>query len=184
MKTLVLGCGLRKPPGSIGIDSNPHTVADILHDLNQTPYPLKSNQFDLIICHDILEHLDDMVSVMKEIHRLGKDGSYVEIKTPHFSSILSWDDPTHKHHFTSRSFDYFTNVPERWRTHFYTEEKFECLSKDISFTRAPSSLIGKSIYQLSPRMYVHHFTWIFPAKGIFVKLRNIKKPPISDAHHP
>jgi hypothetical protein len=58
MTTLVLGCGLKKPEGSIGIDINPETTADILYDLNRTPYPLKGNQFERILCHDILEHLD------------------------------------------------------------------------------------------------------------------------------
>jgi predicted SAM-dependent methyltransferase len=104
MKTLVLGCGLKKPEGSIGIDNNPNTLADIIYDLDKIPYPFKDNKFDLIICHDILEHLNDIISAMKEIHRIGKHDAYVEIKTPHFSSILSWNDPTHKQHFSSKSF--------------------------------------------------------------------------------
>ena len=56
MTTLVLGCGLKKPEGSIGIDTHPETTADILYDLNRTPYPLKANQFERILCHDILEY--------------------------------------------------------------------------------------------------------------------------------
>src|SRR5687768_7076821 len=52
MNTLVLGCGLKKPDGSIGIDRNPGSAADLLYDLNRTPYPLKANQFERIICHD------------------------------------------------------------------------------------------------------------------------------------
>lgn len=174
MKTLVLGCGLKKPEGSIGIDTNSATVADIIYDLNITPYPLKNNQFDVIICHDILEHLENIIDVMKEIHRVGKNGAYVDIITPHFSSILSWNDPTHRHHFSSKSFDYFTNAPERWRTQFYTKEKFESLKTEVSFTRAPLSLMGKFISKLSPRIYEHHFAWIFPAKGIYVTLKIIK----------
>jgi 2-polyprenyl-3-methyl-5-hydroxy-6-metoxy-1,4-benzoquinol methylase len=95
MTTLVLGCGLKKPEGSIGIDTNPETTADILYDLNRTPYPLKANQFERILCHDILEHLDNIIPVMQEIHRIGTPGALVDIKTPHFSSILSWKVPPH-----------------------------------------------------------------------------------------
>jgi SAM-dependent methyltransferase len=174
MKTLVLGCGLKKPAGSIGIDINPATMADVIHDLNTAPYPFKNDQFDMIICHDILEHLDNIIPSMKEIHRIGKCGAYVDIKTPHFSSILSWNDPTHKYHFSSKSFDYFTNIPARLRTQFYTEEKFEYVKKGVTFTKSPLSIAGKLIYTLSPRMYEHHFTWMLPAKGIIIMLRIIK----------
>ena len=83
MKTLVLGCGLKKPLGSIGIDINPAAMADIIHDLNAVPYPLKNDQFDLIICHDILEHLDNIIPSMQEIHRIGKHGACVDIICVH-----------------------------------------------------------------------------------------------------
>jgi SAM-dependent methyltransferase len=174
MRTLVLGCGLKKPDGSIGIDTNPATAADILYDLNRTPYPLKANQFERIICHDILEHLDNIIAVMKEIHRIGAPGALVDIKTPHFSSILSWNDPTHKHHFSRTSFEYFTDAPDRGRTQFYTQEKFAALKQEITFTRAPPSRLGQCLYTLSPRLYEHHFAWIFPAKGIHVVLKILK----------
>lgn len=111
---------------------------------------------------------------MQEIHRIGTPGALVDIKTPHFSSILSWNDPTHKHHFSRTSFDYFTHGPERWRTQFYTQEKFASLKQEITFTSAPSSLLGKGLYTLSPRLYEHHFAWIFPAKGLHVVLKILK----------
>jgi SAM-dependent methyltransferase len=174
MKTLVLGCGLQKPAGSIGIDMNPGTTADILYDLNRPPYPLKADHFERILCHDILEHLDDIVAVMREIHRIGAPGALVDIKTPHFSSILSWNDPTHRHHFSRTSFDYFTHAPDRWRTQFYTREKFATLTQELTFTRAPPSRLGHCLYTLSPRLYEHHFAWIFPAKGLHVVLQILK----------
>ena len=66
-KVLDLGCGRAKFPGSIGVDSNPESDADIIHDLNKFPYPFHDNEFDVIRCIDILEHLDDVVRVMEEI---------------------------------------------------------------------------------------------------------------------
>jgi hypothetical protein len=36
---IFIGCGLKKPEGSIGIDMNAETTANIIHDLNRTLYP-------------------------------------------------------------------------------------------------------------------------------------------------
>ena len=64
---LDVGCGLRKRPGAIGIDVNPRSHADVIHDLNRIPYPFSNNQFDEIICDNIIEHLDDFLKVMEEL---------------------------------------------------------------------------------------------------------------------
>ena len=37
-KVLDVGCGWNKTPGAIGIDANPKTHADVIHDLGTTPY--------------------------------------------------------------------------------------------------------------------------------------------------
>ena len=40
--TLDVGCGNNKIPGAVGIDLVAGTQADIVHDLNTTPWPLES----------------------------------------------------------------------------------------------------------------------------------------------
>ena len=45
-RTLDVGCGINKYPGSIGIDRNPHTRADVLCDLDHFPYPFRDGSFD------------------------------------------------------------------------------------------------------------------------------------------
>jgi hypothetical protein len=115
----------------------------------------------------------DLKASVEVIRAVGLYG-YVDIKTPHFSSILSWNDPTHKHHFSRTSFEYFTDAPDRWRTQFYTQEKFASLKQEITFTRAPPSRLGRCLYTLSPRLYEHHFAWILPAKGLHVVLQILK----------
>jgi len=42
-KILDLGCGNRKKEGTIGIDINPNTNADIIHDPNTFPYPFEES---------------------------------------------------------------------------------------------------------------------------------------------
>jgi len=47
MKILDVGCGTNKHPGAIGLDYNPRTGADVIHDLNEVPYPFPDDEFDL-----------------------------------------------------------------------------------------------------------------------------------------
>ena len=46
IKILDLGCGKKKRPGSVGVDINPNSDADIIHDLNVFPYPFENSSFE------------------------------------------------------------------------------------------------------------------------------------------
>jgi SAM-dependent methyltransferase len=106
-KVLDLGCGNKKRAGAIGIDFNSRTAADVIHDLNKFPYPLEDASFDEIYLDNTLEHLDDVIRVMEELHRIGKPGCMVKVIVPYFRSVWAYIDPTHKHFFTVDSFAYF-----------------------------------------------------------------------------
>jgi len=104
---LDIGCGRRKIPGALGIDRDSSSDADIVHDLNCFPYPFEDSFFDFINIDNVLEHLEDVVRVMEEVHRIGRPGSVVRIVVPYFRSKWAYTDPTHRHFFTSSSFNYF-----------------------------------------------------------------------------
>ncbi len=106
-KILDLGCGNRKRPGAIGIDVNPDTDADIVHNLNQFPYPFEGSTFDEIYADNVIEHLDDVIKTMEELHRISKPGGLVKVIVPYFRARWAYVDPTHKHFFTVDSFSYF-----------------------------------------------------------------------------
>jgi ubiquinone/menaquinone biosynthesis C-methylase UbiE len=108
-KILDFGCGKKKRPNAIGIDRNPRSDADVIHDLNHFPYPFPDSTFDEIYCDNILEHLDDVVQVMVELHRISKPNGLIEITVPFFPHRNANTDPTHKHWFGVHSFDYFIN---------------------------------------------------------------------------
>ena len=108
MKILDIGCGKHKTPGAVGLDSNPRTDADVIHDLNRVPYPFPDNEFDLIVGNQVIEHLDDVLAVVAELYRIARPGALIRLDTPHYSDIASYTDPTHKHHLTTESFAYFT----------------------------------------------------------------------------
>ncbi|MBI4060218.1 MAG: class I SAM-dependent methyltransferase, partial [Elusimicrobia bacterium] len=68
-KTILdLGCGNRKRPGAIGVDNNPAVKPDVLHSLEKLPYPFEASSADEIYMDNSLEHLDDVVAVMEELH--------------------------------------------------------------------------------------------------------------------
>jgi hypothetical protein len=41
---------------------------DIIHNLNIFPYPLEDESFDEIYIDNTLEHLDNVIGVMEEVH--------------------------------------------------------------------------------------------------------------------
>ena len=107
MRTLDVGCGIRKFPGAIGIDLNSASAADVLVDLDRFPYPFADRCFDNLRAIHVIEHLTDVVRTMEEFHRLVRNGGRIRIETPHYTDYSSFCDPTHKHHLNSFSFRYF-----------------------------------------------------------------------------
>ena len=106
-RTLDVGCGINKYPGSVGIDSNPASRADVICNLDRFPWPFAAHSFDRIRAIHVIEHLTDVVAAMEEFHRLLRPAGVVRIETPHYTDYSSFCDPTHKHHLNSFSFRYF-----------------------------------------------------------------------------
>ena len=187
MTTLDVGCGNAKTPGAVGLDSNPATQADVLHDLNVYPWPLAESAFDRIICSHIVEHVADLVRFMGELHRVGQPGAQVEIVTPHFSSRFSVTDPTHVRHLGLRSFDYF--AARRRLTHTWLTRAFETQFAVPDFYTAPLFAIERRHLRLArpfrwaglqalanrfPDFYELYLTWVVPARDLYFTLRVLK----------
>lgn len=174
--TLHLGCGPKKIPGSVGIDINKNIGADIVQDLNKFPYPFKANLFDEVVAENIFEHLDNIIQVMEEIHRIAKNGARILITTGHFSGVDSFTDPDHKHFFTSRTFDYFIPGTDLYKYH-YSRAKYKKISVKLGpaqttnqFLKMLMQLINK--YQI---FYEKRFAFIFPVGVIKYELEIIKE---------
>lgn len=178
---LDLGCGNQKRPGSIGVDSNAATQADVVHNLDTFPYPFSDNRFSTIYVTHCIEHLDDIVRVMEELHRIGKTNCRLIIDAPYFSGQDAFSDPTHKHFFTSRSFDYFTgDFPE---FSFYSSKaRFKKISYNIDFwkihklggIRLQNYLGFGFLANRLTGLYEKFFAFIFPAQSIRYELEVIK----------
>ncbi|MDT5294110.1 MAG: hypothetical protein QOJ76_990, partial [Acidobacteriota bacterium] len=79
MKILDIGCGKHKTPGAVGLDSNPRSDADVIHDLDRVPYPFADDEFDLIIGNQVIEHVDDVLAVVAELYRVGRPGAVIRL---------------------------------------------------------------------------------------------------------
>jgi SAM-dependent methyltransferase len=173
--TLHLGCGNNKVSDSIGIDFSKNTSADIIHDLNKFPYPFPSNRFEKIIMINIIEHLEDIVKVMEEINRISKNGAHIFIQTGHFSAVDSFTDPTHKHFFTSRSFDYFIPGKDLYK-YQYSKARFK-LSDVWVGPKKSENYILRIILQLINRhiiFYESRLAFLFPVGVIYYELKVCK----------
>jgi Methylase involved in ubiquinone/menaquinone biosynthesis len=106
-RILDVGCGVNKYPGSIGIDVNPRTRADVLCDLNHFPYPFRDGSFDELRAVHVIEHVSDVIRTMEEFARLVRPGGRIFLVTPHYTDFSSFCDPTHRWHLNSYSFRYF-----------------------------------------------------------------------------
>ena len=82
-RVLELGCGqIKRVPHSMTLDINPLSVADVIHDLNVIPYPFPDDAFDMIIAEHVLEHLDDVIAVVGELHRITRHGGVLYVEVP------------------------------------------------------------------------------------------------------
>lgn len=106
-RILDVGCGINKLPGSLGIDLNPRSRADVLVDLDRFPYPFRDNSFDGLQAIHVIEHVADVMRTMEEFWRLVKPGGFIRLATPHYTDFSSFCDPTHRWHLNSYSFRYF-----------------------------------------------------------------------------
>jgi SAM-dependent methyltransferase len=169
---LDIGCGRRKATGAIGLDASPLSDADVIGALDRIPWPLRAASVDEIRAIHIVEHLSDLVAVMREMHRVCRPGGRVVIETPYFSSHKSWADPTHIHHLTLGSLDYFLHEQQRFGF-AYTQPLFRLLEKRLSFGKNFWSLPPRIIYRLSPRIYEERFAFLFPGRTLHFTLERL-----------
>ena len=100
---LDVGCGSAKYPGAVGLDISADTAADVVHDLDVFPYPFDDASFDQVLMQDVIEHVAEPIKVIAELARICRPGARIHLRTPHFSSLLAYSDPTHRHYFSAEA---------------------------------------------------------------------------------
>ena len=165
-KVLDLGCGKNKhrieKAEVTGIDIDSESDADVIHDLNEFPWPFNDNEFDEVICQDILEHLDDLPLTMMEINRISKKGSIVKVRTPHYSSYYAYTNPTHKHYFGYYTFEHFCG------------KGFEMVEKKLLFPRIWRVLGLGALSNRHAQRWEQLFAFVIRAENMYIELRVVK----------
>jgi len=170
-RILNLGSGRKQHEGAFNVDLVPDTNPQLVWDLNSLPWPLPDDHFQEVLAYDVIEHLDNLVAVMEEIHRVCAPGAVVRITLPHYSCANAFTDPTHRHYFSWFSFHYFTGE-NQWT--FYTQRRFKRRSSTIHFY---PSLVNKLVWRLAnryPERYERAWAWIFPAHFLSFELEVVK----------
>jgi SAM-dependent methyltransferase len=169
---LNLGCGRKTVAGAVNVDVTPGLGADVVCDLNRRPWPFPSDHFREVLAYDVVEHLEEVVPALEEIHRVCRDGATVRITVPHYSSPEAYTDPTHRHFFAYTTFEYFTEASE---LSYYTRARFRLRTRNIIFM---PTLVNKIVWRLAnryPARYERSWAWIFPAWFLSVELEVVKE---------
>ncbi|RLC84134.1 MAG: hypothetical protein DRJ03_15090 [Chloroflexi bacterium] len=111
---LNLGCGPNKFESFINIDQSPTFSPDMQFDLEQ-PWPIDSNSVDFIYASHILEHIRNLIHVMRECHRTLKPQAKLEIYVPHYRHPIAYGDPSHVRFFSEESFFPFSIHSDRYQ---------------------------------------------------------------------
>lgn len=126
-KIIDVGCGNNKikKEGAIGVDILKIPGVDVVCDFSKG-LPFEDGSVDEIHCYHVLEHLHKPEVLLNEFYRVGKNGSLVYIRTPHYTGTAAWCDPTHVRAF---SLGFFENFAQGWN--YISGTKFEIVKKAL-----------------------------------------------------
>jgi predicted SAM-dependent methyltransferase len=170
MKKLNLGCGKDIKKGWINLDFVKNNGVNIVWDINKFPWPFEDNELDQVFASHVLEHVESLEKVMKEIKRVCKNNAKIIIRVPHFSCGVSYRDPTHKRLFSYFTFQYFEKGE-------YNLPKFKIVKTKLNFTRLSATWLNpifNPLVNIFPSIYERFFCWIFPISEVLTTLENNK----------
>ncbi len=166
---LILGAAGKKNDHALTLDIDPAHHPDIVHNLNIVPWPFPDNQFKEIICHHVLEHLDDLLPVLDELHRICQPRGVIYIEVPHHTSWCA-NVPYHKLRFNHFAFDTHIEGISTWKT----GKKFKLIKREITFHRSFRRMFLHKIFNKSPEAYERFWAYICPAEHFKIWLSPVK----------
>jgi ubiquinone/menaquinone biosynthesis C-methylase UbiE len=180
MRKLNIGCGTDIKEGYVNLDSSRLKGVSVVHDLNKFPYPFKDNEFDLIEANHIIEHLNDIPKVLRELWRISKPKAMIKIRVPHYASPGAWFDLTHKHPFGWMSLDYMAanevhrhSVGRRHSHEYGSKESFNVKQK-LLFGRLHRLMGMQFLANQHPVFYEMYLAYMFPPREMTFDLEVVK----------
>lgn len=135
-----LGGGDRRAKGLYCLDRVELEGVDVVVDLNEPLSGFPDNSVEFVYGRHVIEHVEQLDQLMRELHRITRPTGRVELIVPHFTNPYHHSDPTHVRTFGLYSMHYyvakekqpgFRKVPA-----FYTDVRFELESARIEFYRS------------------------------------------------
>lgn len=106
---LDVGCGSNKQSGWVGMDIRSCNGVDIIHDVQDFPWPIpNSSCFQILLSH-LWEHIEPKyrIQLMNELWRIVTAGGQLMLSAPHADSVGASQDPTHYMCPNENTFLYF-----------------------------------------------------------------------------
>lgn len=120
---LDIGCGDNKQDGFVGIDIRELDSVDIVHDLEEFPWPLPDESVVLAVCTHVVEHIEPhggvFMDFMNEAWRVLKPDAELAIIAPYCTSPGFYQDPTHCNPVSERTWAYFDPLETRFGGQLY-----------------------------------------------------------------
>ncbi len=134
---LNLGCGSNILEDYINLDKFDYYNPNIVHDLEVTPYPFEDNSVDEILMSHVLEHVGQdpniFNNIIKELYRICKNKSIIDIIVPHARHDDFISDPTHVRPITIEGLKlYDKEKNKKWEKEGYSNTPFG-LILDVNF---------------------------------------------------
>jgi len=181
-----LGSGPTPRAGFYGLDQLEMEGVDIIADLNEPLDLLPDNCAEHVFSSHALEHVEKLLPLLAEIHRITRHDGYVEIIAPHFSNPYYYSDPTHVRFFGLYTMSYFVDIDKQPGAHkvpaLRTATRFKMDAVSLSFYRF--NLIDRIFVPFlryfvnrtarSQNFYELRLSWLFPAAEVRYKMRVCK----------
>jgi SAM-dependent methyltransferase len=106
-----VGSGSKQRDGFFGVDRYPMPGVAVIADLDGGALPFATGSIDLVVAVHSLEHVRDLMGVMREIWRVGRPGAQVCIVAPYFTGGLNLANPYHKQVFNEHTPRFWTDAP-------------------------------------------------------------------------
>ncbi len=118
---LDVGCGIFKQKGFIGLDMMAHENVDIVHDIQEFPWPVPDDICSQVLMSHIWEHIEPKYrfGVMDELWRICRHDGQLLLNCPHAGSWLESAHPAHYMCPNEGTFQFFDPDYTLWHSCSY-----------------------------------------------------------------
>ncbi len=178
-----LGSGQFKKQGSIGIDLVDGESVDIVANLDLGLPFLPDDSVDEISSSHVLEHLDNLELILREMVRVLKPNGISKHYIPHFSNPWYFRDYTHKKFFSLYTLDAFVNdedlLYKKRIWNYYSNIRIVVVNRRLIFSSyfKPLHYIKKGFQVLVnshpafQEFYEENLCWVIPCHGIEISFK-------------